>query len=66
MSMKLRDFMTLEQERIYYAETLARVINNPRFYLDNLDDLDVYYTSIHNYQPIDKYNPNQYIDSEDL
>lgn len=53
-------FMSLDEERLYYEEVLQRVINNPRFYLDNLDDLEVFYCSFINYFPADKYNPNQY------
>lgn len=34
-------FTTVEEHK-YYDEVLLRVINNPRFYLDNLDKLDVF------------------------
>lgn len=45
----LREFMTLEEEFEYYNETLDRVILNPRFYLDNLEELDVFMVSFHDY-----------------
>lgn len=32
-------FMDLDEQREYYNEVLARVIHNPRYYLDNLDNL---------------------------
>lgn len=36
--------MTKEEEQEFYLETLNRVIANPRYYLDHLDDgtLEVY------------------------
>lgn len=30
--------MTLEEEKEFYDEVLARVISNPRFYLDHLEN----------------------------
>lgn len=45
----LRDVMTKEQERIYYESVLERVIENPRFYLDNLDTCDIFKVSFINY-----------------
>lgn len=42
--------MTLAEEKEYYEETLNRVISNPRFYLDNLDELYVYRVSFINYE----------------
>lgn len=35
-------------EKEYYYEVLDRVIANPRFYLDNLDKLDVFWVSFLN------------------
>lgn len=35
-------FMSKEEEEEFYQETLRRIIHNPRFYLDNLDDLHVF------------------------
>ena len=32
-------------EKQFYNEVLDRVIANPRFYLDNLDKLDVFYVT---------------------
>ena len=46
---KLWHWMTLEEERAYYEEVCQRVINNPRFYLDNLDDLYVFRCSFIGY-----------------
>ena len=37
-----------ELEKEYYYEVLDRVIANPRFYLDNLDKLDVFRVSFLN------------------
>jgi hypothetical protein len=42
-------FMTIEEQREYYDEVLTRVINNPRFYLDNLEELDVFKVSFIKY-----------------
>lgn len=36
-------------ERQFYSEVLSRVHQNPRFYLDNLDKLDVFNVSFINY-----------------
>lgn len=35
---ELTQDMTLEEQKLFYYETLDRVINNPRFYLDHLED----------------------------
>ncbi len=32
-------FMTPEQEKKYYLDTLDRIISNPRWYLDHFDEL---------------------------
>jgi hypothetical protein len=39
---RLWKFMTRKEEVAFHNEVLDRVINNPRFYLDNLNSLDVY------------------------
>lgn len=36
-------------ERLFYEEVLERVLNNPRFYLDNLEELDVFRCSYMHY-----------------
>jgi len=41
---KLRLFMDKDQEREYLDEVYERVARNPRFYLDNLPDLDTFRT----------------------
>lgn len=48
---RLGYFMTREQEEAFYEEVLQRVILNPRFYLDNLDDLHVFRLSWVEYKP---------------
>jgi hypothetical protein len=35
-------FMTEEEEKEYFFDVCDRVISNPRYYLDNLDDLFVF------------------------
>lgn len=45
--------MSLEEQKAFYKENLARIINNPRYYLDNLEELDVYLVSFINYQSSD-------------
>ena len=47
---KLWLFMTLEEEREFVDEVLSRVRRNPRFYLDNLDKLDVFRTRFVRYK----------------
>lgn len=42
-------FMDIDEERNYYEEVLQRVIQNPRYYLDNLDELYVFRCSFINY-----------------
>ena len=49
MEARLKVEMTLEEEYAFYNEVLQRVINNPRFYLDHLDELDVFYVSFIDY-----------------
>jgi hypothetical protein len=41
--------MTPEQERAYYDNVLARICCNPRYYLDNLENMDVFRVSFLNY-----------------
>jgi len=43
-------FMTPEEEHAYYDEVLERVIRNPRFYLDNLDELSSFRVSFIGYK----------------
>lgn len=50
MENKLWLFMTREEEEEYYNEVLDRVIANPRFYLDNLDELSVFRVSFKKYK----------------
>lgn len=45
----LRDVMTAEEERAFYEENLRLIYENIRYYLDNLEYLDVYRVSFHNY-----------------
>jgi hypothetical protein len=47
---KLWHFMDKAEEKAYYDEVLERVIHNPRFYLDNLDDLSVFRVSFIEYK----------------
>lgn len=48
---KLWLFMTRDEEEAYYDEVLTRVVNNSRFYLDNLDELSVFRVSFKKYKP---------------
>ena len=41
--------ITIEEEHLMYDEVCQRIINNPRFYLDNLDNLWVFRTSFISY-----------------
>ena len=45
----LARFMDKELERKYYNEVLERINRNPRYYLDNLEKLDVFTVSFENY-----------------
>lgn len=54
ISNKLWKFMTYEEEQAYYHEVLERVIRNPRFYLDHLDELSVFRVSFLHYYPEDR------------
>lgn len=51
MENKLWLFMSKDEERAYFNEVCDRIINNPRFYLDNLDDLSVFRCSFISYAP---------------
>ena len=53
---KLWLFMDAEEERRYLDEVYMRVIRNPRFYLDNLDKLDVFRTRFIRYEPYWEYD----------
>lgn len=53
---KLWLFMTSEEERRYVDEVYARVIRNPRFYLDNLEKLDMFRTRFKRYKPYEDYD----------
>lgn len=46
---KLNEFMTIEEEYAYYNEVLERVINNPRWYLNHLEELSVFKVSFIQY-----------------
>jgi len=52
---KLRLFMDKDQEREYLDEVYERVARNPRFYLDNLPDLDTFRTRFKHDYPYDDY-----------
>lgn len=45
----LLEVMTKEEELNYYNTVLDSVIQNPRYYLDNLETLDVFKVSFINY-----------------
>lgn len=47
-------FMEYDEEQAYYHEILERVIKNPRFYLDHLDELSVFRVSFLHYYPEEK------------
>lgn len=47
---KLCMFMDLDEQKVYYSEVLERVFRNPRFYLDNLDELSVFRVSFIKYK----------------
>jgi len=53
---RLHQFMPKEKEKEYLEEVYERVMRNPRFYLDNLPELDMFRTRFKNYKPYDKYN----------
>lgn len=53
---KLRLFMTKGEERAYVEEVYERVIANPRFYLDNLENLDMFRTRFKRYKPYSDYD----------
>jgi hypothetical protein len=48
---KLWLFMSLEDEYNYFYEVCDRIISNPRYYLDNLDELYVFKVSFIHYGP---------------
>ena len=52
--------MTADQERAYYTQILNKVIDNPRFYLDNLERLDVFRVSFLNYTLKRRIKPKPY------
>jgi hypothetical protein len=45
LSNKLYEFMSDTDEHAYFTEVCERVIRNPRFYLDHLDELYVFRVS---------------------
>jgi hypothetical protein len=47
---KLYLFMTKEEEREYFETTCDKIIANPRYYLDNLENLNVFTVSFNNYR----------------
>lgn len=47
---RLGAFMSIEQEYTYYNEVLERVIRNPRYYLNHLEELDVFEVSFIDYK----------------
>lgn len=46
---KLYHFMSKQEEKEFFDEVCYRVVHNTRFYLDNLDSLDVFRVSFINY-----------------
>jgi hypothetical protein len=48
-------FMDAEEEKEYVEECYERVIDNPRFYLDNLERLDMFRTRYKRYKPYKDY-----------
>jgi len=52
---RLHKFMSKEEEREYLDEVYERVRRNPRFYLDNLAELDMFRTRFKNYKPYNDY-----------
>lgn len=47
---KLWHFMCYDEEKAYFYEVCDRIIANPRFYLENLDELSVFKVSFINYK----------------
>jgi len=58
---KLHLFMDKETEREYLDEVYERVRENPRFYLDNLPELDMFRTRFKNYKPYSDYNEGLFV-----
>jgi len=52
---RLHQFMSKEEEKEYLEEVYERVLRNPRFYLDNLAELDMFRTRFKNYKPYSEY-----------
>lgn len=50
MDNKLWHFMPIEEEKRYFFDICDRIIANPRFYLDNLDELSTFKVSFINYK----------------
>jgi hypothetical protein len=50
MESKLYMFMSKDEEREYFNNVCDRVINNPRYYLDNLETLNVFRVSFNTYK----------------
>lgn len=48
--------MTYEEEKRFLDEVYERVKRNPRFYLGNLDKLDMFRTRFKNYKPYKEYD----------
>lgn len=59
---KLWMFMDINEEHCYFDEVCTRIINNPRFYLDNLNELNVFRVSWIKYKPEHK----MFVKSKDL
>lgn len=47
---KLWMFMSIDEERAYFSEVCDRIISNPRFYLDHLEELSVFRVSWFKYK----------------
>jgi len=52
---RLHKFMSKEEEKAYLDEVYERVRKNPRFYLDNLAELNMFRTRFKNYKPYSEY-----------
>lgn len=48
---KLAEFMPIDEEHTFFNEVCDRIIANPRFYLDHLDELSEFKCSFIRYKP---------------
>lgn len=47
---------SVEEQKEWYDEILERLGRNPRYYLDNLSDFEVYRVDFINYRPYEDYH----------